>query len=88
MPTLHLVNKAIALPACLKVADDHDAVLLLEDGVYAAVANLAPDRPLNALAPDVAARGLTDRLAPQVQVVTDAQFVALVERHQPVVTWR
>jgi tRNA 2-thiouridine synthesizing protein B len=88
MATLHLVNKVAALSACVAVAADDDAVLLLEDGVYAATAVLAPHRSLHALEPDVRARGLTDRLATHVEVVSDAQFVTLVETHQPVVTWR
>jgi tRNA 2-thiouridine synthesizing protein B len=88
MAVLHLVNKPAALTACLRVAAEDDAVLLLEDGVYAAARALAPDRPLNALEIDVRARGLADRLAAQVDVVSDAQFVMLVESHRPVVTWR
>ena len=88
MATLHLVNKERALRPCLEVAAGDDAVLLLEDGVYAAVGVMAPERPLHALEPDVRARGLRDRLAGHVVVVTDVQFVALVENHRPVVTWR
>lgn len=88
MATLHLVNRQSALGPCLAVAGDADAVLLLEDGVYGGVAALAPKRPLHALAPDVLARGLRARLGDQVVLVTDAEFVSLVERHQPVVTWR
>ncbi|HEX7034615.1 MAG TPA: sulfurtransferase complex subunit TusB [Pseudomonadales bacterium] len=88
MAVLHLVNRAAALDACLAAARDEDAVLLLEDGVYAAVAALAPARPLHALEPDVRARGLSARLADHVTVVDDAAFVRLVEQHQPVVSWR
>jgi tRNA 2-thiouridine synthesizing protein B len=88
MPTLHLVNRAAALDACLAVAAEADAVLLLEDGVYAGTRELAPQRALHALEPDVQARGLTGRLAAQVTLVSDAQFVVLVEAHQPVVSWR
>lgn len=88
MATLHLVNKASALAACMSVVSAEDAIVLLEDGVYAGTAGLAPDRRLHALAPDVIARGLSGRLAPRVEVVSDDGFVALVEAHQPVVTWR
>lgn len=88
MAVLHLVNHAEALGDCLAVAAAEDAVLLLEDGVYAGVAALAPDRPVHALAPDVVARGLGDRLGGQVTVIDDAGFVSLVEAHQPIVTWR
>lgn len=88
MATLHLVNRTAALGDCLEAAADEDAVLLLEDGVFAAVVALAPERPLHALEADVRARGLANRLASQVSVVDDAGFVRLVEQHQPVVSWR
>lgn len=88
MAALHLVNKAAALQHCLSVAAAEDAVLLLEDGVYAAVAALAPPRPVYVLAVDVGARGLADRLGEQTRLASDADFVALVVAHQPVVTWR
>lgn len=88
MTALHLVNKPAALQPCLTVAGADDAVLLLEDGVYAAVAALAPPRPVYVLEPDVTARGLTDRLGEQTKLASDADFVALVAAHQPVITWR
>jgi tRNA 2-thiouridine synthesizing protein B len=88
MSILHLVNRASALAACLTAAADDDAILLLEDGVYAAIEGLAPPRRLQALRPDVAARGLGDRLAAQVELASDEDFVRLVESHQPIVTWR
>jgi tRNA 2-thiouridine synthesizing protein B len=88
MAALHLVNKASALQACLRVADSEDAILLLEDGVYAAASGVAIERTLHALEVDVAARGLQARLTGDVQLISDATFVALVERHQPIVTWR
>lgn len=88
MSTLHLVNKRAALGACLQAAAENDAIILLEDGVFAAVSVLAPQRPVYALEPDVLARGLGGRVAATVRLVDDAGFVALVERHQPVVTWR
>ncbi len=88
MGTLHLVNHPDALGGCLAVAGVDDEILLLENGVYAAIAGQAPDRPLHALEVDVRARGIGARLAGQVDVISDAGFVVLVERHSPVVTWR
>lgn len=88
MPVLHLVNRPRALAACLAAVASDDTILLLEDGVYAATEALVPDRALFALAPDVQARGLASRLAAGVTLASDADFVALVERHQPVVSWR
>jgi sulfur relay protein TusB/DsrH len=88
MAALHLVNRADALPACLAVAAPDDAILLLEDGVYAATPAQAPDRTVHVLDVDVHARGLDTRLATHATRVSDADFVALVVDHQPVVTWR
>jgi tRNA 2-thiouridine synthesizing protein B len=88
MATLHLVNKASALEHCLTAAAADDAILLLEDGVYAAVSVRAPKRQLYALKADVTARGLRERLSKHTRLVDDAGFVGLVEAHQPVVTWR
>lgn len=88
MATLHLVNHADVLGDCLALAGPEDAVLLLENGVYAAVAGQAPQRHLHALEVDVRSRGIAGRLAEQVEVIGDAGFVALVEAHKPVVTWR
>ena len=86
MATLHLVNHARALPACLARAGTDDAVLLLEDGVYAAAAPLP--RAVFVLEADVRARGLGTRLPAEAAVIDDAGFVDLVVAHQPVVTWR
>lgn len=86
MAALHLVNHASALPACLARAGADDAVLLLEDGVYAAVTSTS--RAVYVLEADVRARGLVARLPAHATVVDDAGFVDLVAAHQPVVTWR
>lgn len=88
MSTLHLVNNAAALESCLSVAAAQDSILLLEDGVYAAAGARAPQRQLFVLEADVNARGLRERLGKDTRIVDDAGFVALVEAHQPVVTWR
>jgi len=88
MATLHLVNHADALDDCLALAGTEDAILLLENGVYAALPGQAPQRPLHALDVDLRARGIAARVAEHVAVISDADFVALVAAHQPVVTWR
>jgi len=88
MATLHLVNHADVLDDCLALAGPEDAILLLENGVYAAVAGRAPRRGLHALEVDVRARGLAGRVAGHVEVISDTGFVALVEACKPVVTWR
>lgn len=95
MATLHIVNKASTNEAflrCLSLAAPGDAVLLIEDGVYCAlpdvVARFTIDHVrLVALRVDSEARGLANRLSARVTLVDERDFVDLVVRHQPVVTW-
>lgn len=94
---LHTVNKSpygdSALADCLRVCGGHDALLLIEDGVYAALAGGAWAEALRALpkvyalAPDVAARGLEGRTAPGIELVDYAGFVQLCCEHAAVQSW-
>jgi len=85
MAALHIVNRPCALASCLEVAADADTILLIEDGVYAAA--VTPGRTMRALRDDVLARGLAERLAADVELADYDDFVGLVERHQPIVSW-
>jgi tRNA 2-thiouridine synthesizing protein B len=96
MSTLHLVNKAHpasnALASCLAHCRSGDSVLLIEDGVYGAVAavwpaDALPGVSLFVIADDVEARGLMARLHPDFQAVDYHGFVSLAASHQPIVTW-
>jgi len=95
---LHTVNKSPyadnTLQSCLKAASDQDALLLIEDGVYGALkdgdyADLVESAGLRilALAPDLEARGLSDRLLNSVETVDYAGFVELTTTHDKVVSW-
>lgn len=88
MAALHLVVRSAALGPCAEACAAEDAILLLQDGVYAAAAAGELPNAVFALEPDVAARGLAGRLPGAVAVASDADFVDLVIAHQPVVTWR
>ncbi|MBX3707408.1 MAG: sulfurtransferase complex subunit TusB [Pseudomonadales bacterium] len=88
MNILFIVNHMAGLDSCLALAGATDTVLLIEDGVYAAVTPRAWSGRLIALEPDVRARGLAARLAPGVTLVDDAGFVELTVAHSPVVSWR
>lgn len=88
MAALHLIVRATALASCLEAADPADSVLLLQDGVYAAVRLPALANAMYALEPDAVARGLVPRLAEGVTLASDMDFVDLVAAHQPIVTWR
>jgi tRNA 2-thiouridine synthesizing protein B len=98
---LHLVNKSPfeknSLNSCLRLAQPGSAILLLEDAVYAAVANAEHADKLIArmselsiyvLGPDVAARGLNDTpLITDITVVDYEGFVDLVAEHEANQSW-
>ncbi|KAF0118646.1 MAG: sulfur relay protein TusB/DsrH [Rhodospirillaceae bacterium] len=98
---LHTVNKSPfernALDACLTHAKKGSAVLLFEDGVYAAtkgtapgntVAGVAKDLKIFVLGPDLKARGYDEsQVVAGVTVVDYGGFVDLVVEHGPVTAW-
>jgi tRNA 2-thiouridine synthesizing protein B len=98
--TLHTWNKATSDAApivqCLEQLSADDALLLLEDGVYAAMdadflrrleRSLDAGARLYCLAADLAARGISARISPRATVVGYKEFVALSLRHERVVNW-
>ena len=98
MATLHLINASSraspALTNCLYAAKAGDTVLLIENGVFCAVAatfDAIARKPaaLNwcALDDDVRSRGIESRLADAIALVDARAFVDLVVSHQPIVSW-
>ena len=103
---LHTVNKSAfdnsALGDCLRVVSANDAVLLIENGVYAALnssqndlAHIESIKQLCAsgtrfyvLQADCEARGLGDSaLLPAFQTIDDAGFVALAAEALAIQSW-
>lgn len=98
---LHTVNKSPfernALESCLRLAVSGSSVLLIEDGVIAALAGTAAagqiaersgDLKFYVLGPDIDARGLADRpLADGMEIVDYGGFVDLVAAHDAVHAW-
>jgi tRNA 2-thiouridine synthesizing protein B len=98
---LHLVNKSPfernSLDSCLRLAAAGSSILLLEDGVYAALANAAHAEKISSrmsditfyvLGPDIDARGLNDvPLIDGVEVVDYEGFVDLVAKHDATQSW-
>jgi sulfur relay protein TusB/DsrH len=98
MSTLHIVAastaNSTALARCLHAAAPGDALLLIGNGVYCAVAKdfarhqaRAKKIMWFALAVDLEQRAIGGRLPNSVQRIDDAGFVDLVVAHQPVVSW-
>ena len=98
---LHLINKSPfdrnALDSCLRLAEAGSSVLLIEDGVYAALSKAesagAVGERMNeltfyVLGPDVSARGLDDTsLIDGINVVDYGGFVDLVVEHDVAQSW-
>ena len=98
---LHLINKSpferTALDSCLRLAQAGSSILLIEDGVYAALRNAIhadkiagrlEDFSFYVLCPDVAARGLGDTpLIEGLTIVDYAGFVDLVVGHDATQSW-
>lgn len=98
---LHTMNKSpfekTTLESCLRLAKAGSAVLLIEDGVYAAlqdtkvsatVAEKMKELSFYVLQPDVEARGLADKpLIDGIKSVDYGGFVDLVEEHETSTAW-
>ena len=98
---LHTVNKSPfernALDSCLRLAKKGSPILLLEDGVYAAMKGTSATSKMEAavknhaiyvLGPDLAARGIKqDRLIGNVKVVDYGGFVDLTVENGTVQSW-
>ena len=97
---LHIVNKSplerSTLASCLAAAQPGAAVLLIEDGVYAATRGHAAEANLRAamaqleiyvLAPDLEARGMAQSLAEGVKAIDYTGFVELVVQHKNCQSW-
>jgi tRNA 2-thiouridine synthesizing protein B len=94
---LHTVSRSpahSALRDCLAVLGPDDAILLLGDGVYAALAGSEGAALLTAsgaawfvLEADAALAGVRERLLSGTTVVDDDGFVALTERYSRQLAW-
>jgi len=98
---LHTVNKSPfernTLDSCLRLAKKGSTILLIEDGVYAALNDTAASDKVTArmgdfrfcvLGPDIDARGLGDKsLIDGVEVIDYGKFVDLAAEHDAVNAW-
>lgn len=97
---LHIVNKSPshtrALDSCLRLARPGHALLLIEDGVYAATTRSPAAAAMReacarlkvyALEPDLQARGMAGALLEGVTAVDYGGFVDLVAEHPTSHSW-
>ncbi|MBE0472609.1 sulfurtransferase complex subunit TusB [Rhodoferax sp.] len=97
---LHIINKSPfdtnALDTCLRMAQAGHAVLLIEDGVYAATQGSAMTERMRqaatkvslfVLQPDLDARGMTAKLQDGITPVDYTGFVDLVEQYPTSQSW-
>ena len=101
MTTLHIINKSPfernSLDTCLRLAKQGSAILLIEDGIYAAQKNTAVGDKvaaatgkytLYALTPDLEARGIgKDEIIDGISLVDYAGFVQLTTECSGVQSW-
>jgi len=101
MTTLHIINKSPfernSLDTCLRLAKQGSAILLIEDGIYAARKNTAvgdkvaaatAKHSLYALTPDLEARGIgKDELVDGISLVDYEGFVQLTTECSGVQSW-
>ena len=97
---LHTVNKSpfehTTLVTCLRFARQGSAVLLIEDGIYAAVRDTAVSQQVReamktvsiyALQADLEARGMQHRVMDGIRLVDYGGFVDLAVEHDTVQSW-
>lgn len=98
---LHTVNKSPnernTLASCIRLAKPGSAILLIEDGVYAALADAKSSEMIKSamnnfkffvLEPDLRARGITDKpLIDGVSTIDYGGFVDLSIEHDVVQSW-
>ena len=97
---LHTINKSPfeknSFETCIRFAKDGSTILFIEDGVYAALqgTSISPaveaalkNHSVYALGPDLAARGVQDKVLEGVKVVDYSGFVDLVAENNVVQSW-
>jgi len=91
MACLHLIGSRAGLAACLTLAGEGDALVLLGDGTYAAcgadITGPAPALRCYALDDDLVARGLAGRLPASITRLSHDGLVELVVEFPRSVSW-
>lgn len=84
---LHIISKTKNLESCLRITQNNDVILLIEDGVEAAAQNIQSNLQIYALKPDLESRKLLDKVSPNIKLINYEEFVDLTVQHHPIQTW-
>lgn len=89
---LHIIKSLHSLERVIGLDASYDAILLVEDAIYAAIPehkmhNMLGDIKVYALDADVMARGCTVKISKATKIIGYDGFVELTEQHSNVVTW-
>ena len=95
MTILHTISRPPSsnlLDSCLASANEDDALLFLEDGVYYSSCNpvdlrIPQNMSIFALREDISARGLDQSILAKIEIVNYQTFVDLCIRYNKVVNW-
>jgi len=81
-------------PALIDLIGEQDALLLMQDGVLAALQDSTAGQhlqlvthPIYALCEDLAARGLVGQISHNITLIDYTGFVALTEKHPQQIAW-
>lgn len=90
--SVHLIQKSPftsdALASCLRICAPTDLIVLMHDAVYGATqAREWPCAAVYAIADDVAARGLSDKLDEAVTAIEYSTLVELCSQHPHSQSW-
>ncbi|HCS26403.1 MAG TPA: sulfurtransferase complex subunit TusB [Spongiibacteraceae bacterium] len=90
--TVHLIQKSPfdgqALESCLRVCAPNDLIVLMYDAVYAAtMPRQWPATAVYALADDVSARGISDKLQRGIDTIDYTGLVELCAAHRHSQSW-
>ncbi|MDF2154681.1 sulfurtransferase complex subunit TusB [Vibrio sp. CAU 1672] len=89
---LHIIKTLTGLHDAVALCHEQDALLLIEDAVYAANPQhqsfpMVKGQAAFVLDSDLLARGISHRVSPSCTVVDYAGFVELTEQHRNSLTW-
>ncbi len=89
---LHIIKTISALEDAVLLCSEQDAILLIEDAVYAAnpqhqAFSQVKHSKVFALQSDIQARGMVNRISPSVSVVGYSGFVELTAKQDKSLTW-